>query len=126
MLEPQPAPRAQLDSSVWIQLIQWLVHLENTASRGRSVFHRICRLDFKLMKYFLLSGQKIYLYLKFAGVTWYFEQMQLITDAQSKSTFVVVYKIGNIPLFLFTGHACVFYHTDYIMYHLSSWILLQC
>lgn len=35
VLEPQPAPSAQLDSSVWIQPIQWLVHLENTASRGR-------------------------------------------------------------------------------------------
>lgn len=39
VLEPQPAPSAQLDSSVRIQNLQWLVHLDITASQERSVVH---------------------------------------------------------------------------------------
>lgn len=35
VLELQPAPSAQLDSSVWIQNLQWLVHLDITASQER-------------------------------------------------------------------------------------------
>lgn len=64
MLEPQPAPSAQLDSSVWIQNLQWLVHLDITASQERSVVHWVAFWIFK----WKICQEYTCIVIKFSGV----------------------------------------------------------
>lgn len=103
MLEPQPAPSAQLDSSVRIQNLQWLVHLDITASQERSVVHWVAFWIFK----WKICQEYTCIVIKFSGVALnnINELMMHKVKVYFKNLLSLQYEIGNIPLFLYT---CMF------------------